>query len=40
VAVATAGKTGMKWDFSPRVAADVVLPHRPPRFHPKVEITQ
>jgi hypothetical protein len=29
VAVATAGKTGTKWDFSPRVAADVVLPRRP-----------
>ena len=28
VAVATAGKTGTKWDFSPRVAADVVLPRR------------
>ena len=28
VAVATAGKTGAKWDFSPRVAADVVLPCR------------
>ena len=29
VAVATAGKTGTKWDFSSRVAADFVLPRRP-----------
>jgi hypothetical protein len=28
VAAATAGKTGAKWDFSARVAADVVLPRR------------
>lgn len=26
VAVATAGKTGAKWDFSPRVAAYALLP--------------
>jgi hypothetical protein len=29
VAAATAEKTGTKWDFSPRVAADIVLPRRP-----------
>jgi hypothetical protein len=28
VAVATAGKTGAKWDFSPGVAADALLPRR------------
>ena len=28
VAEATAGKTGAKWDFSPRVAADALLPGR------------
>jgi hypothetical protein len=38
VAVATAGKTGTKWDFSPRVAADVVLPRRPLVIRP-IEIT-
>ena len=29
MAIATAGKTGTKWDFSSRVAADAVLPRRP-----------
>ena len=28
VAEATAGKTGAKWGFSPRVAADALLPRR------------
>ena len=28
VAVATAGKMGAKWDFSPSVAADALLPPR------------
>ncbi|HEX7645237.1 MAG TPA: hypothetical protein VF472_23805, partial [Burkholderiaceae bacterium] len=28
VAVATAGKTGAKWDFSPSIAADSLLPRR------------
>ena len=28
VAVATAGKMGAKWDFSPAVAADALLPPR------------
>ena len=28
VAVATAGKMGAKWDFSPPVAADALLPPR------------
>jgi hypothetical protein len=28
VAVATAGKTGAKWDFSPSIAAGSLLPRR------------